>query len=408
MKKIKIVIIIYIAYIISGASASAISSYSELDTYLGEQKQQLSYTEYSVITRMYEALKKLEETGDIETANTNWKELERVYYEYLGNEELTVVPKKRTTYKDMSQYYRSNISLFKSTDYDKLIEYEEKILYYEKRENYEEVQKYQNYTAEILSQYSLDYIELSNQIYGNDLLLALYDIETNSEMIFREVNNIKKIDISDIQKSNHAKIWDIVKKLFPEPYLSYINEFKIGTDGQNNMLAYVYMNDTSNNRWRLSIDYDDSIELDKTLAEKQLIETLVHELAHIITLNPTQMQDTPDRIKTYEALEGKTLLDSYLNRFVGLFWKEHLIRLEKIKEEDEIEEYYKSFSKEFVSRYAFTNPEEDIAESFRVFVLFNKPLGNNIADQKIRFFYRFDEMIELRKYIRSQLEIEKF
>jgi len=47
----------------------------------------------------------------------------------------------------------------------------------------------------------------------------------------------------------------------------------------------------------------------------------------------------------------------------------------------------------FVSEYATTNPVEDIAESFTQFVIQDKPKGDSVKDQKMLFFYKFEEMI---------------
>ena len=53
--------------------------------------------------------------------------------------------------------------------------------------------------------------------------------------------------------------------------------------------------------------------------------------------------------------------------------------------------------------YAATNPGEDIAESWTHFVINDKPSGDSIADQKVRFFYDYPELVELRDKIRARL-----
>ncbi|NLY98552.1 MAG: hypothetical protein GX082_14240, partial [Clostridiaceae bacterium] len=50
---------------------------------------------------------------------------------------------------------------------------------------------------------------------------------------------------------------------------------------------------------------------------------------------------------------------------------------------------------------------EDICETFAEFVLRNKPEGKTVAEQKILFFYEYEEMIEVRNHIRKFLNIEK-
>ena len=48
-------------------------------------------------------------------------------------------------------------------------------------------------------------------------------------------------------------------------------------------------------------------------------------------------------------------------------------------------------------------PEEDIAESFRVFVLSDQPTSDSIRDQKVRFFYDYKEFVAWREEIRNAL-----
>jgi hypothetical protein len=60
-----------------------------------------------------------------------------------------------------------------------------------------------------------------------------------------------------------------------------------------------------------------------------------------------------------------------------------------------------------VTEYAASNPDEDFAESFTVFVLKEKPTKPTVnfihKDQKILFFYDFPELVEMRDFIRSNL-----
>ncbi|MBI3151573.1 MAG: hypothetical protein HYZ21_05540, partial [Chloroflexi bacterium] len=57
----------------------------------------------------------------------------------------------------------------------------------------------------------------------------------------------------------------------------------------------------------------------------------------------------------------------------------------------------------FVTSYAATNPEEDIAEAFTFFVFGPTPAGDTIAEKKVLFFYQYPELIELRVNILRNL-----
>ena len=50
-----------------------------------------------------------------------------------------------------------------------------------------------------------------------------------------------------------------------------------------------------------------------------------------------------------------------------------------------------------------TAPKEDVAETWTYFVMTPQPGGDTLADQKIRFFYNYPELVDLRAQIRSQI-----
>jgi hypothetical protein len=64
-------------------------------------------------------------------------------------------------------------------------------------------------------------------------------------------------------------------------------------------------------------------------------------------------------------------------------------------------QFYQAHSAEFVDDYAATHPTEDIAESFTYFVFSPKPAGASIKEQKIKFFYEYPELVQLREGILS-------
>ena len=125
--------------------------------------------------------------------------------------------------------------------------------------------------------------------------------------------------------------------------------------------------------------------------------------------------------------------DSYLNKYFQKFWadiyREYTYGGTKNMSHYE---FYKKYYDRFVTSYAATNPAEDIAESFSAFVLWDdetidnkkkwcKAYGVNLVDkirwkwcekiyrdnsmweEKIRFFYDFPELVEMRDFIRSNL-----
>lgn len=205
----------------------------------------------------------------------------------------------------------------------------------------------------------------------------------------------------------HERVWVLFANLIPANQRNYISKFALYTDGPDEVLAYVEPDPDDPSRWVLSIDIVDAQNAD------ELIYTLVHEYAHILTLNETQVAfdneifTEPDDETLYEEAEascpnyfpgeGCSLNDSYINVFFDTFWTD--IYDEWLESDSESDEFYLNHEDEFVTDYAATNPAEDIAESFMSFVLEPKPAGDTIAEEKVLFFYEYPELVELRAEI---------
>ena len=102
--------------------------------------------------------------------------------------------------------------------------------------------------------------------------------------------------------------------------------------------------------------------------------------------------------------------NSYLNKSFQEFWVNIYPSFKWYYEFDDYEKFeahnwgfYQVYKKQFVTSYAATNPDEDFAESFTVFVLTEKPTKSTIADQKILFFYDYPELVEIRDFMRNNL-----
>ncbi|WP_413363045.1 hypothetical protein [Lysinibacillus sp. 3P01SB] len=122
----------------------------------------------------------------------------------------------------------------------------------------------------------------------------------------------------------------------------------------------------------------------------ETIQNNLHELAHLLSLTPEEVDySLPERYcwTNYTEEGGCFYEDSYLYQFYGRFW---------LLDYEETSEY-------FLSEYATTHEQEDFAESFMYFVLYPKPEGSTVADQKILFFYEFEEMVMLRAELLARI-----
>lgn len=174
-----------------------------------------------------------------------------------------------------------------------------------------------------------------------------------------------------------------IAELIPNQIVSYIESFEIFDNPTDDTSAFV-IDDDLDGKWHIAINLTTHLEGDL----KEQKATLIHELAHIITLNTDQMiTQTPCR--QYETQEWCTKSSSYLNHFYHTFRKNK-------------PNHYESWM--FVTEYASTSIEEDIAESFAFFVLeSNHQHHINIKDKKISFFYQYPELVQIRNYMRKIL-----
>ena len=60
----------------------------------------------------------------------------------------------------------------------------------------------------------------------------------------------------------------------------------------------------------------------------------------------------------------------------------------------------------YVSRYGANYFHEDIADTFAIFVLGDKPSGSTVAEQKLLFFWNDSDMTALRSSIRTLMGLD--
>lgn len=268
---------------------------------------------------------------------------------------------------------------------------------------------------------------------GEDSLenVAYYSVEKGNLVpdIFEDE---QYMDISPENRDIHNKIWNRSLEIIPDNYKKYIKHFRISSDGFENIMAYVepLENDTSSDMssWTLSVDIIDVLDHLGNIRSKEMDETLIHEFAHILSLNSEQTKSVAveddddfgwmeswDFTDSYRSFDSISLKDSYLNLFFQEFWgKDQLNEWMSVELENEADEDYYSalirlgikYHTDFVSDYALTDPEEDFAESFTYFIINERAEGDLISQKKINFFYQFPELVEIRDEIRAVLPIE--
>ena len=212
-------------------------------------------------------------------------------------------------------------------------------------------------------------------------------------------------------KPDDAKIEGLIQDIFPENTTDRIVKVYNESDGPDETIAFVEPASNDGSEWNLGYDEVDVFDLDSKFLEKEiLVATLVHEIAHVISLDNTQVRHTFDLSSCLEVEivldEGCAFEDSYITNFTNDFWTEEEVNLAKQNESDSDFqfEFYEDNPDRFVTSYAATNNAEDFAESFTFFVFANRPSGDSLADQKINFFYNYPELINFRVEVRDNIE----
>ncbi|APD06799.1 5'-nucleotidase [Flavobacteriaceae bacterium UJ101] len=214
----------------------------------------------------------------------------------------------------------------------------------------------------------------------------------------------------DIAK--HNEIWDLVKKSVPDSYINRIAEFKIFwgvTDGRK--LGYVEANsDLTVWNFAMAIDY---AYPDGVFDEAGTLETTLHEFAHILTLNDTQVDEEisvgncdnyfPDYPKEGFARYGCSFTDSYINQYYVPFW-ENIWNAAQNNGliNSEVEYFSNTYPEEFITSYAGTTPSEDLAETYIAYIL-NQNSLKPIVQQKIDFFKTLPEFEQIKTETRDKL-----
>ena len=291
-------------------------------------------------------------------------------------------------------------------------------------------------------------------------------------------------------------IWDIYYSITPKQIIEEIDTFLLKSS-DSGLLAYVARcddeadrecgpPDTPTSKYVIGFNpimmapasgeieaYNQPGKMKDALETHVLKSTLIHENAHILTLGESQSDNDIiiwseycddrfddgsidyeecdfDEIRRivaqreaacapnfYFKLSGCLKDDSYMNKFFQKFWTD--IYPEYYYGGEQVittSAFHQKYYDQFVTWYAADQPTEDIAESFRAFILWDEEAianykkwckkegwgnfiqnqgltyekkcekiyrDNSIWEEKIRFFYDFPELVEMRDFIRSNL-----
>lgn len=271
----------------------------------------------------------------------------------------------------------------------------------------------------------------SSNIVNEDKLTKLIDYQLVSDTYItpKLKYNIQRGDREELRKVRenqemHNQLYEYFNKITPKDYRVEIVEFSIGTDGNASKSAELVQTKDNYEQWDLIIDPYDSYNFQggKILKEKYIYTTL-EIIARSIQVRNSELEIYPelhnkggkfdeelffaarrDCFPMYATREGCYREDSINDDFYKIFWDdiidEHYDYLDRYQD---LKQIYIRYSDRFINERASLSPDQDFIESFTAFILLDKPTGNKIKYQKIEFFYKEDEFIQLREKIRNNI-----
>ncbi len=232
-------------------------------------------------------------------------------------------------------------------------------------------------------------------------------------------NKVEDIDFGTANKKNseEQRIWNLFLSIAGQDFVKkYVGYYVTYRDVDDPALGAVWRVDTSKEpSWVVGINAN-AADFTNQKWERDMVITLLHEYGHLLTLNKTQMKYVQSKKKAcqkiYRSSIGCPYKQAYFTKYVDTFWdmndRAHnastSAEIDPKKVAKQVRKYYKEHPFDFVTQYAATSPEEDMAESFVDFVLQAKP-NNTLLEKnrKILFFYQYPEFVSLRTTIRQSI-----
>lgn len=218
-----------------------------------------------------------------------------------------------------------------------------------------------------------------------------------------------------------SETWDFVSEVIPTEYRSQFHRVTFQNDPDTRFAAHVYQRISTRDRSDsnasraeftliLNLPY---MQFDNSREREATKSIIVHELGHLLALVPSELVyfvDDEDECRTYYVTDLRScarrgsiyyrMSDFWNEEFYD--WSEEYRDLRGSARNRELQKFYQDNPGDFVSIYAATHPDEDLAETFMEFVLEDRPQGNKLVDQKILALYEFDSLVVLRDEIRGE------
>lgn len=211
----------------------------------------------------------------------------------------------------------------------------------------------------------------------------------------------------------HDELWAEWSSMIPPYWSRRVLRFEVASDGPGGIAAAVQRLDDDGDRWLLSVDPVDAVE-----RRDDYVHTLVHELAHIVTLGAGQVEVDPrpapslveqaTRCDGPPVAEGCAAPGTVLAEFSQRWWDLDVVGgsdgVATIGDrEDATVARYLAARDSYVSAYAASSPGEDVAETFTAMALDLPQAPGSVASDKVEFLRANAELFSLADRIRATL-----
>lgn len=209
------------------------------------------------------------------------------------------------------------------------------------------------------------------------------------------------LSLSPTPTALHQQLWELFRRVLGDAATAqYMEGFTVYYDPNRNADATLLDGQRPGTRvLMVNARYADDLQ--------RLTRTFIHEYGHIITLSGDQVTPDSGGCGTTSVDEGCLSSNSYLNGFLNRFWWTYGQEIfDALASPAGMEAFYNAHPTDFVTRYAATDPLEDIAETWAEFVITDAPAGATVAEQKILFLWSFPALVQLRDEIRARVGAE--
>lgn len=226
----------------------------------------------------------------------------------------------------------------------------------------------------------------SRHIYKSDFYDGNYEA-----LYYVDGRQLRRRDDTGVRLGDQL-LWHAFVEMVGEDFIVKhdITEFRIFNDEDNWLSGFVDQKDDLS--WVVAINRfgDDLVE---TYDLDFNVELLLHEAAHIVFFADQEYQED----------------------FIDEFWSDrsaqrHIEDVAETKSDSKrdrlVEDLYEDNKDHFVTDYAATNPTEDLVETFVEFVISDYPNGQEVKDDKVRFFYQYPELVKWRQELQQSTLVQ--